>query len=375
MPPGGVDLGVKYLYLFDPTQPHAAFPGSAQALYPGVGFWQAAAAINSLVSSRYYPSVTLTHRLTRLGGATTGTETVVVSGGNDYNNVQPNPGLGDPRNTFEIFTVRESTNANFVQRDPLLQGANPVPFEGPGQTTASFTDWLEIYPRLHLLSDGKVFLSGQVMLGAKGDPETPATAVGQWDTTVGRSGLSYASHRDYGTLVFFGRIGALRDVVVRLCGHGTDTAEYCLASQLNAPWQPLGTTPVPGGPRGHSNAVILPDGSIFVIGGDNAGSAVLTTALFDLVNGWRTAAPSPSPRPYHATAVLLPDGRVVVGGGEGRRGPAPTFGLGTDYDVYEPPYLHSTRPRPTGVTVDVPQDADGAIRAGSRQPGYVFVPR
>jgi hypothetical protein len=85
--------------------------------------------------------------------------------------------------------------------------------------------------------------------------------------------------------------------------------------------------------------VILPDASVVVIGGGNTTGAVLTTAV--LSNGSWTQLPSPSgdspsPRIYHATAVLLPDGRVFVGGGEGHAGPGI---VGTDYDVFVPHYL------------------------------------
>ena len=76
--------------------------------------------------------------------------------------------------------------------------------------------------------------------------------------------------------MFLARFGPFEDLVVRLCGADggvfTNNVEACLASTPAAGWSPLGN--VPPVPRTHSNAVILPDGSVVVIGG-NDGNPVL----------------------------------------------------------------------------------------------------
>jgi galactose oxidase len=74
--------------------------------------------------------------------------------------------------------------------------------------------------------------------------------------------------------------------------------------------------------RAFSNSVVLPNGSVVVIGGQSIpepftdSAAVLvpeiwnpTSKSFSLLN------PMQEPRTYHSTAILLPDGRVFVGGG------------------------------------------------------------
>ena len=75
-------------------------------------------------------------------------------------------------------------------------------------------------------------------------------------------------------------------------------------------------------PRGFSNAVVLPDGTVLVTGGqrrslvftDTAG--VLQTELFNpATKSWRTLAAQAVPRNYHSVSILLPDGRVFSGGG------------------------------------------------------------
>jgi len=74
--------------------------------------------------------------------------------------------------------------------------------------------------------------------------------------------------------------------------------------------------------RAFSNAVVLPDGEVVVVGGqsvpepftDNA--AILVPEIWSPVTKtFRLLNPMQTPRTYHSTAILLPDGRVFVGGG------------------------------------------------------------
>ncbi|EDU43973.1 galactose oxidase [Pyrenophora tritici-repentis] len=75
-------------------------------------------------------------------------------------------------------------------------------------------------------------------------------------------------------------------------------------------------------PRGFSNAVVLPDGTVLVTGGQKR-SKVFTDddgALYpELFNpatkSWKTLAPEAVPRNYHSVSILLADGRVFSGGG------------------------------------------------------------
>jgi hypothetical protein len=74
--------------------------------------------------------------------------------------------------------------------------------------------------------------------------------------------------------------------------------------------------------RTNVNVVLLPDGTLLVIGGQRNGKwasdpgAVLEAEIFDPRTGvWTPTAPMAFPRQYHSIAVLIPDGRVLSTGG------------------------------------------------------------
>lgn len=99
-------------------------------------------------------------------------------------------------------------------------------------------------------------------------------------------------------------------------------------------------------PRAFANAVVLPTGNVFVVGGDtyanpfDDSTAVLAPELWDPVNQTFTVLPPmQTPRTYHSTALLLPDGRVFVSGG-GQCGSCSTNHLNAE--IFSPPYLFNS---------------------------------
>ena len=75
-------------------------------------------------------------------------------------------------------------------------------------------------------------------------------------------------------------------------------------------------------PRAFGNAVVLPDGRIFINGGQNFttlftdANATMTPELWDpSTNKFSKMATSPTPRTYHSVAILMPDATVFTGGG------------------------------------------------------------
>ena len=103
--------------------------------------------------------------------------------------------------------------------------------------------------------------------------------------------------------------------------------------------------------RTNVNAVLLPDGTVFIVGGQRAGKwnftdpdPVYEAEIFDPRTGtFAVTPPMQYPRQYHSVAVLLPDGRVLCAGGID-----PTNTVQRDQrqmEVYSPAYL-AMGPRP-----------------------------
>lgn len=95
--------------------------------------------------------------------------------------------------------------------------------------------------------------------------------------------------------------------------------------------------------RGFANAVVLPDGSVFVTGGQAFVEPFTdTTASYEPelwnpnTGTWRKLSPHGIPRTYHSVALLLPDATIFNGGG-GLCGGCPTNHW--DAEIFVPPYL------------------------------------
>ena len=98
--------------------------------------------------------------------------------------------------------------------------------------------------------------------------------------------------------------------------------------------------------RHHPSSVILPDGRILLMGGENlygSSAGLGRTQYVDPRNGfsveWGTAE-YPEVRGYHNVALLLPDGRVLFGSGNMNY----TRGDLNDYRIYSPSYMSGPRP-------------------------------
>ncbi|QIW96713.1 hypothetical protein AMS68_002231 [Peltaster fructicola] len=106
--------------------------------------------------------------------------------------------------------------------------------------------------------------------------------------------------------------------------------------------------------RGFTNAVVLPDGTVLVTGGQrrsfvftDTDGAMAAEIYNPTTNGWTKMAREAVPRNYHSEALLLPDARVWSGGG----GLCYTRGPGNsdascdrtvdhaDGQIFSPPYL------------------------------------
>jgi galactose oxidase len=97
--------------------------------------------------------------------------------------------------------------------------------------------------------------------------------------------------------------------------------------------------------RAFSNSVVLPNGEVLVVGGQQHPQpftdtgAALSPELWNPSTGKFTImAPEAIPRNYHSVAILLPDGRVFSGGG-GLCPNAACTANHPDGQIFSPPYL------------------------------------
>jgi hypothetical protein len=97
--------------------------------------------------------------------------------------------------------------------------------------------------------------------------------------------------------------------------------------------------------RFHVNAVLLPDRSVLVSGGngtnEDAPTAVLESEIYHPdTNPWSLAAKAQVAQMYHSIALLLPDGRVLAAGSNPNRRDDELR-----LEIFHPPYLFRG-PRP-----------------------------
>ena len=211
-----------------------------------------------------------------------------------------------------------------------------------------------LYPRMHVASDGRLLMAGPLVRTMLLKTTTP----GRWSFIATRNmGVS-----DYCPSVMFDQNRVL------LIGGGAPTArvEMIDLGGTNPKWEFTGSMTFA---RRQHNAVILPDGSVLVVGGTRgggfnnlgAGQPVHTAELWTAASGtWQELSAELVDRCYHSTAVLLPDGRVLsAGGGEYR----PNDGIDEanapedshrNAQVFSPPYLFKgPRPSITGAPTSV----------------------
>jgi hypothetical protein len=335
-------LGSRFAGIWDPTAPRVA---------PDYGWtW-----LPPMKERRWYPTCTL------LGDG----RVMVAGGSQDSPNNYCVNGQDPAFNTYEVFVPSTGLGATGYWESP----AAPA-YRGPAAGCGSV---LGEYPRMHLLSNNKVFMSGQ-WSGANrvwhdltyvpastslplakeywdgnpplSTPTIPATP--NWPIYAHPQG---GSARSCGASVLVPNVGngSATDRIMTLGGVGYPNGnpvpilmtEWIAAAQLSPAWQP---SAIMGFARECLSAVLLPDGGILAIGGGMNGYGANVAAIGPALNpelfypafpavGWRTCNPQASSRVYHSTAALLPSGKVVSSGGDVRV---------SDHEVFTPPYLIGT---------------------------------
>jgi hypothetical protein len=230
---------------------------------------------------------------------------------------------------------------------------------GSGWSQQYLASWTpDLYPRLHLLPNGKVFYSGAQTTSKLFDPSTTT-----WNTNVATT--IYSGSRNYGTSVLLPLTlaSSYDPKVIIMGGHSpaTNTSEIIDLGAATPAWQ---SGPNMSQARIEMNAVILPDGRVLAVGGSVNDEDTTTASLnADLLGPdpnnpgsyiVSSAAANSYARLYHSVALLLPDATVWLAGGNPKRG---TYVQ--QMEIYRPPYLFdstgtlATRPSITSAPSSV----------------------
>ncbi len=198
------------------------------------------------------------------------------------------------------------------------------------KTTANLPPGVETYPRVYVTTDGNVLMAGQLAPTRK--------------FSVGTNTWSTIATMEYGNRIYGGAVllPGMEQILVAgghasTTGPATNTAEILDLTQPSPAW--TYTAHPMNFPRYNANFVLLPDGNVVAIGGNQSkkyGDPVEAAELYVPSNQtWTTMASQIARRGYHSTALLLPDGRVLSAGSDDIAKP--------DYsqtvEIYKPPYL------------------------------------
>jgi hypothetical protein len=229
--------------------------------------------------------------------------------------------------------------------------------DGQWINNATFDD-VVYYPRMHVVPDSRVFMTGPLNLTQFLD-----TGKSQWVPLGNRMPNQGANAlMDFAPSVLYAEGKLL--YIGGGQGPPSAAAKMIDLSHPHLAWQDAQSM---GFPRRQHNATILPDGSILVTGGTKGsggpnngfndlspGQPVHTPELWVPGDGgkgtWTTMADEVHDRCYHSTAVLLPDGRVLSGGGgeyfPTANTPNPLKDSLANAQIFSPPYLFQGRERP-----------------------------
>ncbi len=246
---------------------------------------------SNMAHGRWYPTLT-----------TLGDGRVMTFSGGDEN--------GNTNTTVEIYTVGSGWSTQYI---------------------APFTP--DLYPRMHLLPNGKVFASGAQPVSYIFDPSTKSF-------TQNVATTKYGSSRTYGSSVLLPLTpGNSYDPKIMLLGGNSPATATTEIIDMGASSPKWAYGPSMSQARIEMNAVILPSGKVLAMGGsvndESASSKSLNADLYDPVaNTFSSAGANVYARLYHSVALLLPDATVWLAGGNPSRG---TYE--SRMEIYKPAYL------------------------------------
>lgn len=260
----------------------------------------------------------------------------------------------------------------------LISGADPTPmlttYDAEGAWRTDNHAWLFGW------KNGAVFQAG------------PSKTM-HWYSTTGNGGVVEAGTRDPNNDAMCG-VHAMYDSVQGKIFSAGGSQSYTNSPSLSRAY--ITTINNPNTPatveqvsdlnyaRGFANAVVLPDGTVLITGGQLTTrvftdiQSVLVPELFNPTTKTFTKLASASvPRNYHAISILLPDATVLTGGGglcyNPNNDPNANCDRSVDHanvEIFTPPYLYTSSGapavRPIISSVSSPTSSSGIkVRVGS----------
>jgi hypothetical protein len=204
------------------------------------------------------------------------------------------------------------------------------------------------YPHTFLLPDGRLFAPSTEQFNVVSQVLDLSLSTPTWTP------VDPTHAYEEGTAVMYLpgqvlRVGTHGDPDIKPYYPSGKTAYTIDTSAANPAWQPTASMQFA---RIYANSTLLPDGTVLVTGGgasNNPGdtaNAVLPVELWSPTTGtWTTLASMSAPRLYHSEALLLPDGRVFLSGG-GRYTDTTLSIYQFNGEFFAPPYLFKG-PRPS----------------------------
>jgi hypothetical protein len=220
----------------------------------------------------------------------------------------------------------------------------------------------DLFPRLHLLRDGSVFVSSAL----QGNPR--CIAIDPWTgAKLEMSDLPDAAYRGFNCPSVLLPLSPMDNYQQRVLLCGGVTSQMIDLGAASPVWT---TVPRSGAtsvlPRIHASATILPTGDVLMNGGADPAtdqSGVMDPEIYSTPidhapgtpsyvagpGNWSTLNdPASVLRNYHSTALLMPDGRIWTAGGNSPSQPdTPPGPNQKKIEIFDPPYPAGTRPRIT----------------------------
>lgn len=231
----------------------------------------------------------------------------------------------------------------------------PAPPGGMSTMSVVSQKTINLYPFQSVLASGQMLLAGTDGNSYQLDPAT-------WNWS--NVGAMRSTHYSYGNAITYvdASVSPATQLVMVAGGENATTTvtanEWLDGNNPLAGWRAY---PQWLQPRHNVNTVILPDGTLFTVGGnaamDNYSSPVLEAELYSAPAGniggsWRKVAANSIQAAYHSSAILLPDATVLLSQDDMDHSAAAA--AQHKAQVYSPPYLfNGTQPTivsaPAGV--------------------------